>query len=526
MSPASEETKIKWSREIMASVVVFLVALPLCMGIAIASGVPPALGLVTGIVGGLVVGAIAGAPLQVSGPAAGLTVLVWQLVEKFGLPALGLAVLLAGGLQMAAGLLKLGRWFRAVSPALIAGMLAGIGVLILASQIHVMIDDAPRSSGLANLVSIPGALIKSFTAEDHRRAAVVGIVTVAGIVVWNWLRPEKLKSVPGALVGVVLGTLLAHVLGFRVNLVAVPSDLVASLNVPPLGTAALLVDPSFLSEALGLALIASAETLLCAAAIDRMATGVRTNYDRELFAQGVGNTLCGLVGALPMTGVIVRSAANVEAGAKTRLSAILHGAWLLALVVVFPSVLSVIPTAALAAILVYTGYRLANPPQVRKWWALGRGEAIVFVVTVFAIVATNLLTGVVIGIGVSLLKLLNTFAKLEVEVTNGDDEVEVAIHGAATFVKLPVLANALETLPSGAVVHLHVGGLTHVDHACLELLKAFQERYEGDGGKVIVDWDDLAVRSAPPLSHRHPKEVARARAAASKTVGASPREKA
>lgn len=522
MSEKSER-KIVWTREIMASVVVFLVALPLCMGIAIASGVPPALGLITGIVGGLVVGLIAGAPLQVSGPAAGLTVLVWTLVEDFGLPALGLAVLLAGVLQMAAGLLKLGRWFRAVSPSLIAGMLAGIGVLIFASQFHVMIDDAPEGSGIANLASIPEALVKSFTDPEHRRAAFVGVATVGTITLWNALRPEKLKSVPGPLVGAVAGTGLAHGLAWDVNLVEVPRDLLANMNVPPLETVRLLGDWTFLSEAVGLALIASAETLLCATAVDRMVQGVRTRYDRELFAQGVGNAICGVVGALPMTGVIVRSSANVEAGARTRLSAILHGAWLLALVVAFPSVLAVIPTAALAAILVYTGYRLADPMQVRRWWALGRGEALVFGATVVAIVATDLLTGVLVGVALSLVRLLNTFAKLAVDVHEEEDAIDVTARGAATFVKLPILANALESLPAGRKVRLHVGGLTHVDHACIELLKSFQERYEGEGGEVVVDWDVLDARRQAPLS-RATAEARRPRDGAA--AGAGPRDRA
>ncbi len=483
----------------MASVVVFLVALPLCMGIAIASGVPPALGLVTGIVGGLVVGFLAGSPLQVSGPAAGLAVLVWQLVREFGLPALGVAVVFAGVLQMVAGGFKLGRWFRAVSPALIAGMLAGIGISIFASQLHVMIDDAPRPSALENLASIGAAFVKSFTAADHRQAAIVGISTIVSIVAWNNLRPKRLRSVPGPLVGVLLGTGMAHALGWSVKLVDVPRDIVASLNVPSVGGAALLLEPAFLTEAVGLALIASAETLLCATAVDRMATGVRTNYDRELFAQGLGNTLCGLVGALPMTGVIVRSSANVEAGARTRYSAVLHGVWLLGLVAAFPFVLATIPTAALAAILVYTGYRLANPVQIRQWWAVGRGEALVFAATVVVIVATDLLTGVLVGIAVALLKLLRTFAKLIVDVAETEERIDVKLFGAATFVKLPVLAESLERLPAGRVVHLHVGGLTHVDHASIELLKMFQESYERDGGSVVVDWDDLTRRNRPPV---------------------------
>lgn len=484
----------------MASVVVFLVALPLCMGIAIASGVPPALGLVTGIIGGVVVGCIAGAPLQVSGPAAGLVVLVWQLVEDYGLAALGVAVLLAGVVQMAAGLLKLGRWFRAVSPSLIAGMLAGIGVLILASQLHVMVDDAPRSTGLLNLASIPESLYKSLVpGSDHQQAALVGVSTVVAILLWNRLRPSRLQSVPGTLVGVVVGTGLAHVAGWQVQLVELPGDLLASLNVPPLDATALLVDPLFLSEALGIALIASAETLLCATAVDRMVPSVKTDYDRELFAQGVGNTLCGLVGGLPMTGVIVRSSANVEAGARTRYSAVLHGVWLLVLVVALPFLLTIIPTASLAGILVYIGYRLANPAQLKKWWSLGRGEVLVFSATVVAIVSMDLLKGVLVGLAIALVKLLANFSSLTVEVEERGPRIDVALRGAATFIKLPVLATTLDGVPRQRQVHLHVGGLIHVDHACMELLSDFKESYEAEGGKVVVDWDALNGRRGKPI---------------------------
>lgn len=496
-SKSSSTSSINWGREVMASVVVFLVALPLCMGIAIASGAPPALGLVTGIIGGIVVGSIAGAPLQVSGPAAGLTVLVWQLIETHGIAALGVAVLLAGALQAIAGACKLGRWFRAVSPALISGMLAGIGVIIFASQFHVMIDDAPRSGAVQNLLSIPGALLKSLTpGSDHQLAALVGLVTVVVIVSWNKLRPDRLKSVPGPLIGISVGTAMAHLMGWSVKLVDVPASLAASLNIPPLDIANLLLDPVFVSEAVGIGLIASAETLLCATAVDRMAKDVRTDYDRELLAQGIGNVCCGVVGALPMTGVIVRSTANVEAGAKTRVSAILHGIWLLGLVALLPFVLNMIPTAALAGILVFIGYRLVDPAQIKKWWNQGRGEALVFLTTVIAIVATDLLTGVLVGLGVALIKLLNTFAKLEIELDgNGDDDrIDVGMHGAATFMKLPILAGVLENLPQGREVHLHVGGLSHVDHACMELFRDFQSKYRDNGGEVVVSWDELRLR--------------------------------
>src|SRR5687767_13563207 len=184
--------------DFLASIVVFLVALPLCMGVAIASGMPPAAGLITGVIGGIVVGSIAGSPLQVSGPAAGLTVLVYQIVkdERLGLPMLGVVVLGAGALQLAAGLARFGQWFRAVSPAVIQGMLAGIGVLILASQFHVMVDDKPRENGLANLLSIPEAVWKGVTpSEDttHQEAAWAGILTIAVILLWKPLAPKRLK---------------------------------------------------------------------------------------------------------------------------------------------------------------------------------------------------------------------------------------------------------------------------------------------------------------------------------------------
>jgi MFS superfamily sulfate permease-like transporter len=488
---------INWPREILASGVVFLVALPLCMGIAIASGVPPALGLITGIVGGLIVGWIAGSPLQVSGPAAGLTVLVWQLVKDHGLAALGVAVLAAGLLQIVAGYFKLGRWFRAVSPALIQGMLAGIGALIFVSQFHVMVDDKPRGGGLANLLSIPESVIKGVFPIDgnsHHLAAYCGLTTIVVIVAWNKLRPERLKAVPGPLMGVVAGSMLAYFGKWEISMVEVPHSLVSSFNTPAFAAARKLLDPAFASEALGIAIIASGETLLCAAAVDKISKDSKTDYDRELMAQGVGNAICGMLGALPMTGVIVRSSANVDAGAKTRYSAVMHGAWLLALVGFLPFVLAKIPTASLAGILVFTGYKLAHPSQLVKLYKVGRGEALVFVATVVAIVATDLLKGVAVGLVMAAAKLLVTFSHLDIDVDDERDGIiEVSLHGAATFVKLPVLADTLDGLPEGKEIHVHIGGLAYIDHACMEILGDWKEAYD-ETGAVSIEWDDLLIR--------------------------------
>ncbi len=622
--------------DFLASIVVFLVALPLCMGIAIASGVPVAAGLITGIVGGLVVGWLAGAPLQVSGPAAGLTVIVFDLVQKHGLEVLGIAVLIGGALQLIAGLLRYGRWFRAVSPAVIHGMLAGIGVLILSSQFHVMVDDAPKGNGIQNLMSIPEAiqkglpmpelgtaaerssrrdLLKQFGAlheeqvqlrelaaeqiaastigtedahgvsarepslpeasqleplakrqkeladrfvalveqlnaqgvsemvrdparlkevtadllehsktalddlvngnvanvrasqaaveqglgtvlgelKNHDWAAKVGLLTILTLLFWKAFVPTRLKLVPAPLVAVVIATAAAAMLKLPVHYVEVPDNLWSEIHLPSL---AVLRSVSFgvvLQAGIVLAIVASAETLLCATAVDQMQSGPRTNYDRELVAQGVGNMVCGFLGALPMTGVIVRSSANVEAGGKTRLSTILHGLWLLIFVSLLAFVLRMIPTAALAAMLVYIGYKLVNIRTIRELRKYGWGEVAIYTATVVTIVCTDLLTGVITGVCLSAAKLLYIFSHLTVnlEVDQANRMATLRLNGTATFIRLPVLAEELERVPEGVELHVDFEHLSYIDHACLDLLMNWAKQHEGTGGTLVIDWESL-----------------------------------
>ncbi len=494
-------------REGLASMVVFLVALPLCMGIAIASGVPPAMGLLGGIIGGLVVGVFAGSPLQVSGPAAGLTVVVFEIVRDHGLPALAVSVVLAGLLQIAAGKLRLGLMFRAVAPAVIHGMLAGIGVLIFASQFHVMVDDSPKAGAIENLVSIPAAIVKGITPLDqspHHIAALVGLVTLVILVSWNTFKPRMptaLKPVPGPLIAVVVAAGMSQAFALPIRHVEVPSTLAELLRFPAPADFSLLLQPAILFAAIALAVIASAESLLCALAVDKLQSEVATDLDQELTAQGIGNVVAGLIGGLPVTGVIVRSSANVEAGARTRWSAVLHGIWLLLAITLFPDVLSLIPTSALAAILVYIGYKLVNPVVMRKLLDRSRAELGIYAVTVVAIVATNLLEGLLVGLMVSIARVAWEFSHLDVEVVEAEERVDVHLSGAATFMSLPSLATALQALPDSAEVHVHVDNLTHIDHACVELL-ADQERVrEQGGGRLVVAWADVEERGQAPSSH-------------------------
>jgi MFS superfamily sulfate permease-like transporter len=241
-----------------------------------------------------------------------------------------------------------------------------------------------------------------------------------------------------------------------------------------------------------------------------MHNGPRTKYDRELTAQGIGNMICGALGALPMTGVIVRSAANVEAGAKTRASAILHGVWLLLFVAALPWVLKMIPTASLAALLVFTGYKLVNLKVVKELRQYGKGEVAIYAATLVTIVATDLLTGVLTGIALSALKLLYRFAHLHIRLADepGRGATVMYLDGAATFIRLPKLAAALEKVPPSTELHVHFERLQYVDHACLDLLMNWEKQHQATGGQLVIDWEQFTARFQPPAAPPAPATAA------------------
>ncbi|TFY86157.1 SulP family inorganic anion transporter [Pseudomonas kairouanensis] len=482
-------------RELLASVVVFLVALPLCMGIAIASGMPPAKGLITGIIGGLVVGWLAGSPLQVSGPAAGLAVLVFELVRQHGMLMLGPILLLAGFLQLVAGRLRLGCWFRVTAPAVVYGMLAGIGVLIVLSQIHVMLDGVPKPSGLDNLAGFPAAVAQAIPSLGWQ-AGLLGLSTMLVMYLWDKLRPQALRFVPGALLGVGLTTVVSLLLALQVKRVDVPENLADAIDWLRPSDLLNLADPQLLIAAFAVAFIASAETLLSAAAVDRMHSGQRSDFDKELSAQGVGNMLCGLVGALPMTGVIVRSSANVQAGATTRLSAMFHGLWLLAFVLLLSSVLQSIPVASLAGVLVYTGIKLVDVKAFKALGRYGRMPMFTYAATALAIIFTDLLTGVLVGFGLTLVKLALKASRLKVSLVDlpQDGEMELRLIGAATFLKVPALTKVLSTVPAGTTLHVPLNNLSYIDHSCLELLEEWGRANASKGSKLVIEARGLKRR--------------------------------
>ncbi|MGW7302001.1 SulP family inorganic anion transporter [Streptomyces sp. NPDC054829] len=469
--------------DLFASLVVFLVALPLCVGVAMASGVPAELGLVTGIVGGLVAGLLPGSSLQVSGPAAGLTVLVYEAVRAHGIEVLGVLVLGAGLVQLVLGALRFGRWFRAVSVAVVQGMLAGIGLVLVAGQVYALGDTEAPGGGLgklAGLVELPG--------RADPMALSVGAATIAVVLLWpRWRRGARL--VPAPLVAVAVAALVTGVFGLEVRRVEV-RGLWDAVRVPEAADLGRLTEVGVLGSVVAFALIASAESLFSAAAVDRLHQGPRTDYDRELMAQGAGNAVCGLLGALPMTAVIVRSAANVQAGARTKVSRVLHGVWLLLFTAVVPGVLGWIPVAALAGLLVCAGLKLVPVREVRALWRGHRGELVVLVVTAGAIVLGNLFEGVLLGLALAVAKTAWDVSHVNVETEDlGDAGIVVRVVGHATFLRLPKLLDALEALPRDREVRLELGGLRHLDHACAAALEgwAAARRKDGtDGGYGLV----------------------------------------
>ncbi|MEU5546512.1 SulP family inorganic anion transporter [Streptomyces sioyaensis] len=522
----SRQTLGRARADFTASLVVFLVAVPLCVGVAVASGVPAELGLVTGIVGGLLTGLLPGSSLQVSGPAAGLTVLVYEAVQEYGLGALGALVLCAGVLQLVMGALRLGRWFRAISVAVVQGMLAGIGLVLIAGQLYALADAKAPGNGPANLAGLPGLLVDTLASDPALSALAVGAGTIALLVLWpKWRRAARV--LPAPLVAVALATAVVFALDLPVARVEV-AGLLDVVQPPGGADFARLADPGALAGVLGtvlaFALIASAESLFSAAAVDRLHDGPRTDYDKELMAQGVGNTVCGLLGALPMTAVIVRSSANVYAGARTKASRVLHGVWLLVFAAAFPAALGVVPLAALAGVLVHAGGKLIPVKQWSPLWREHRGEAVVLAATAVAIVATNMFEGVLLGLLMAVAKSAWETSHVHLEIversepaagdggagrgTNGHDPAGRATTGKgkpgigapgpaasparrpllvravgnATFLRLPKLLDQLEALPEDREIELDLSGLRHLDHACMAALGSWAEQRRGPDG--------------------------------------------
>ncbi|WP_162271409.1 SulP family inorganic anion transporter [Luteitalea pratensis] len=479
----------------LASLVVFLIAIPLSLGIALASGAPIMAGLIAGIVGGLVTGLVAGAPLQVTGPAAGLTAIVFGMVEQFAdWRLVASAVVLGGVIQIALGASRIARLCLAVSPAVVHGMLAGIGITIALAQLHIILGGAPESQALKNLLALPAQVM-----DLHAPAAFLGLATIALLLAWQWV-PRPLSAVPASLVAVMTATGASVLLGLDVERIDLKGGFGSGLQF-----AAWPGAEHWMAVVMGgitIAAVASVESLLCAVATDKLHTGPRANLDRELVGQGLSNTLSGVLGGLPVTGVIVRSSANIQAGAQTQLSAILHSVWILLFVVFLGVGIEMIPLCVLAGLLVHVGIRLVDAHHIRRLVTFG--EAIVYLVTVTGVVVLGLLPGIGLGVSLALVLLLRRLSHTNVQVEGADGRYHVRIGGSMTFVGIPKLTAALERIPPRTHVDIDLM-VDFMDHAAFETLHDWRLSHERLGGRVDIDelheaWYANAAKGTPQFA--------------------------
>ena len=489
-------------KDFFASVIVFLVAMPLAIGISIACGLPVYCGIVSGIIGGIVVGALSGNSLQVSGPAAGLILIVVDIIQNLGIEKLFLIIFVVGLLQILFGFLALGKWFRAISPAIIQGMLAGIGISIFLSQLHIMLDSTPQNSFVANILDLGKVFYDSvlpLNGSPHHLACMIGIMTIVIIICWDILPFKKLKSIPAALVAVIAASLTANILNFDINYIQVGENFWADAQFFKPALLAQIFNAKVLISALVITFIASAETLLTSTAIDKMSTKSKTDYDKEIIAQGVGNAISGIAGGLPITGVIVRSAANINADAQTRFSTIMHGLWILLFVSFLPAVLNYIPVSSLAAILVYTGYKLVDIKAAKHILKLSKGEFAIYIITLVAILFTNLFEGILAGFLCALIKSAYKVLKVDIDTDENleTNTVTAKIHGNITFIQLPTLIEALESLPKDKNITLCAERLHYIDHACIDFIKEWEKDRRTEIEKnslpydVHVNWEQM-----------------------------------
>jgi carbonic anhydrase len=480
-------------KDILASVVVFLVALPLSLGIALASGAPIIAGVIAAAMGGIVAGLLGGAPLQVSGPAAGLTVIVYGVVQQFGWQTACLITLLAGLIQLALGFSKVARAALAISPAVVHGMLAGIGVTIAVAQAQVVLGGAPSSGVLKNLAKMPEHL-----SAVNPAALMLGVLSIAVLVLWPKL-PKSVQAVPAPLVAVVVPTLLSVFIPVTVKRIDLPENLLGALKMPVLPEASQF--GAILMSALIIALVASVESLLCAVATDKLHNGKRADLDKELIGQGAANALSGLVGGLPITGVIVRSSANVNAGATSRVSAILHGVWILVCVLLVGGLLEFIPLAALAGLLVHVGIKLVNLNHIKE--LREHRELPVYLVTLFGVVVFDLIMGVGFGLALSLFMVLRRMATTQIRVETRADRTWVFVNGTMTFMNVPKLVQTLNAMQPGQKVNVEIH-TDFMDHAAFEALHTWENTYTAGGGEVFISetyepWYEQASQSKPQV---------------------------
>lgn len=477
--------------DVSASVVVFLVALPLCLGIALGSGAPLFSGIIAGVVGGIVIGSVSSAQLSVSGPAAGLTVIVASAITKLQVyEAFLLAVVLAGVIQVILGYIKAGVIGDYVPNSVIKGMLAAIGLILILKQLPHFVGYDANFGGDESFAQKNDE--NTFSGVFHAlnyitpAAVIIGLVSILILIAWeakHFRQNKFLRLIPGPLVVVLVSVFLNRILSsiFALELESKhlvslpiaksPSMFISFFTTPDFS---FIKNPDVWITAFTLAIVASLETLLGIEAVDKLDPLKRvTPTNRELKAQGIGNMVSGLIGGLPLTSVVVRSSANVMAGAKTKKSSIFHGVLLLFSVFLIPQILNLIPLAALAAILIFTGYKLAKVSVFKEFYAKGWDQFIPFVVTILAILLTDLLIGIITGILIGLFFMVRANFRSAVLVVSDNNRYLVRLRKDVSFLNKPIIKQKLEEVPANSSIVIDATRADFIDKDIIEEINNF-----------------------------------------------------
>ncbi|WP_296620339.1 SulP family inorganic anion transporter [Marivirga sp.] len=483
----------------LSSLVVFLVAMPLCLGIALASGAPLFSGLVTGIVGGVVVALLSGSQLAVSGPAAGLAVIVYNGIEEIGFfEGFLVAVVLAGVIQLILGFLKAGTIGNYFPSSVIKGMLAAIGILLIIKQIpHVFGYDEDYLGDLDfwqnNDENALSALVSAFENIDPT-AFIISIVSLIILIGWNYIKNNSIKSIPAPLVVVFVGVAINAIFIALDNGMALAQKHLVTIPVLGEDTSfenlfvfpdwSILTEPVVYTVAITIAIVASLETLLSIDAVDKLDPQKRrTPLNREMKAQGVGNIIAGFLGGLPMTAVIIRGTVNINSGAKTKLSAWLHGILLIVAILLIPTFINMIPYASLAAILLVTGYKLANINLMKAMYKVGPSQFYPFIITIVAIVFTDLLIGIIIGLLAGFLNILvknmkNTYSFDKNAHVEGEP-IRLVLSDEVSFLNKASMVKTLDEIPENSKVIIDARKSKFIDFDVIEAI----ELYTNEGAK-------------------------------------------
>ncbi|MBT2423468.1 bifunctional SulP family inorganic anion transporter/carbonic anhydrase [Streptomyces sp. ISL-22] len=484
------------SADVSASIAVFLIALPLSLGIALATGAPLQAGLVAAAVGGLVAGRLGGAPLQVSGPAAGLTVVTADVIQQYGWRATCAITVVAGVAQLGLGFLRVARGALAVSPAIVHGMLAGIGVTIAVAQLHIVLGGTPHSSVMDNVRELPAQL-----ARLHPAALSVSALTLAALLLWPRLPGRAgrlLRKVPAALVAVAGATVTASLAGLSLPKVDLPSWRSHALAGLPEGPALGLV-----AAVLTITLVCSVQSLLGAVAVDKLVAARpelsarvgRSDLDRELLGQGASNIVSGALGGLPVAGVAVRTSANVQAGAVSRNSTMLHGVLVVVAALLMVPILEFIPLASLAALVMAVGIQMVSLHHIRT--VTRHREVLVYAVTTLGVVFFGVLEGVALGIAMAVAVALHRLTRTRITHDEKEGVHYVHVRGQLTFLAVPRLSRVLHLVPQGVHVVVELDG-SFMDHAAYESLQDWQNTHTAHGGSVELTGRRAGVRIGEP----------------------------